>query len=318
MIENKRLSIVVPAYNEGLIINQTANRILKVMETISCTFQLIFVDDGSSDDTWLKITLIAQDNPNVVGLKLSRNFGKEGAILAGLSNANGDAVILIDCDLQHPPEFIPEMYRIWIEKGVDVVEGIKFRRCNEHMIYKYLANIFYFLLNKVGNINLKDSSDFQLIDRKVVDIIVNLPERQRFFRALSSWTGFKRSKIYFQVEARQNGYTKWNAYKLFKYAVMNITSFSTFPLQIVTLSGFLFFIIAVVMGIHTLYMYLAHNAVEGFTTVILLLLIIGAMLMISLGLLGLYVAKIYEEVKRRPIYLVESIVKSEVVSEGVD
>jgi len=299
---------VVPSYNEGTIISQTAARIEEVMLNIGCPFQIIFVDDGSRDDTWLQIALAAQNNPNIIGIKLSKNFGKESAILAGLSNACGDAIVVIDCDLQHPPQLISTMYQIWTENNVDVVEGIKESRGNESKIYKLFANIFYAIIKKIGNVNLRDLSDFQLIDRRVVNILISLPERQRFFRALSSWTGFKRHKLPFRVEERQGGHSKWNFYKLFKYAVTNITSYSTLPLQIVTFFGFAFFAMAIILGAHTFYQYLVHNAVEGFTTVILLLLIIGSMLMISLGLLGLYIAKIYEEIKGRPIFLVESSV----------
>ena len=301
----KTLSIVVPSYNEGTIISQTALRITKVMQGIGCPYQIVFVDDGSRDDTWLQITLAAQSNPNITGIKLSKNFGKEGAILAGLENACGDAIVVIDCDLQHPPEVIAEMYRIWVEDNADVVEGVKVSRGKESKFYKFFANIFYAIIKKIGSVNLRDLSDFQLLDRRVVNTIINLPERQRFFRALSSWTGFNRAKVPFHVEPRQGGHSKFGVFKLFKYAVTNITSFSTLPLQIVTFFGFVFFIGAVVLGTHTIYRYIAHSAVEGFTTVILLLLIIGSMLMISLGMLGLYVAKIYEEIKGRPIFLVQ-------------
>jgi len=304
----RSISVVVPAYNESSNIYNTTARLCEVMNETGCNFRIIFVDDGSSDDTWMQISLVAQENHSVTGVKLSRNFGKESAILAGLAESDGDAVVIIDCDLQHPPDIIPKMHQIWTEEKVDVVEGIKESRGTESAIYRVFAGLFYSLINRIGKVNLRDSSDFQLLDRRVVDIIVNLPERQRFFRALSSWVGFTRRRVYFRVEARHGGHSKWNFWKLFKYAITNITSFSTVPLHIVTVFGFTFFIAAVVLGIHTLYTYMTHDAVEGFTTVILLLLIIGSMLMISLGLLGLYVAKIYEEIKGRPVYLVDMVV----------
>ena len=309
MDKQDKLSIVVPCHNEEENLPVFHKTLLEIQNTMSTVhFEYVFVDDGSQDNTWMQIALLAKNSPNVVGIKLSRNFGKESAILAGLSNVSGGAVVVIDCDMQHPPELIPEMYRIWQEDAVDVVEGIKQSRGNESKLYRAFANFFYALVEKTGSINLRGSSDFQLMDRKVADVISSLPERQRFFRALSSWSGFKRAKVQFRVQERLGGISKWSFFKLFKYAINNITSFSTIPLQIVTLLGFVFFVAATILGIHTLYVFIAGVAVEGFTTVILLLLIIGSMLMISLGILGIYVAKIYEEIKGRPPYLIELII----------
>ena len=306
------LSIVVPCCNE----ESTLHAFFEVLSEVEgkmdfVKFEYVFVDDGSKDNTWMQISKLAKYNPGVKGIRLSRNFGKESAILAGLSNISGEAVVVIDCDLQHPPEIIPEMYKRWSKDEVDVVEGIKENRGSESLIYRAFASAFYSIINKLSNVNLRDSSDFQLIDGKVAGIITSLPERQRFFRALSSWAGFKRAKVNFRVQARKSGRSKWSFFKLFKYALNNITSFSSVPLQVVTLFGFIFFVAAVVLGVHTLSVFISGYAIEGFTTVILLLLIIGAMLMISLGILGLYVAKIYEEIKGRPPYLIESVVKFE-------
>ena len=303
------LSVVVPCCNEESNLQAFYENLSEVESKMdSVKFEYVFVDDGSNDNTWILISKLAKSNPGVMGIKLSRNFGKEGAVLAGLSNAGGEAVVVIDCDLQHPPEIIPDMYKLWCEGEVDVVEGIKENRGSESIVYRAFAGIFYSVINKLSSVNLRDSSDFQLIDGKVAAIIANLPERQRFFRALSSWTGFKRAKVKFRVQARKSGRSKWSFFKLFRYALNNITSFSSAPLQIVTLFGFIFFVAAVLLGIHTLHVFVSGYAVEGFTTVILLLLIIGAMLMISLGILGLYVAKIYEEIKGRPPFLIESVV----------
>ncbi|MCL1883852.1 MAG: glycosyltransferase, partial [Defluviitaleaceae bacterium] len=207
-----------------------------------------------------------------------------------------------------PPPTLIDMFRIWQKGKVDVVEGEKQSRGSESLIYKFFAKTFYGLLKSWGNIDLMSSSDFQLLDRRVVDIIIKLPEKQRFFRALSTWTGFNRVRIPFKVEARLAGKSKFDFYKSYSYAVNNITSFTSAPLQIVTFTGICFLIGAIALGFHTIYQWFMHNAVEGFTTVILLLLIIGAMLMISIGILGMYVGKIYEELKHRPDYLVKEVI----------
>jgi dolichol-phosphate mannosyltransferase len=305
------LSIVVPCHNEEESLNIFYDTLEVLKNTMnSVAFEYVFIDDGSKDNTWLKIAELGERNENVLGIKLSKNFGKEGAILAGLTKASGDAIVIIDSDLQHPPELIREMYRIWRSESVDIVEGVKERRGKESLLYKAFAYIFYSIIGKIGNTDIRDSSDFQLLDRKLVDVLINLPERQRFFRGLSSWMGYRRVQIPFAVAQREQGKSKWNFFKLFKYAITNITSFSAAPLQIVTITGILFFIAASALSIQTFYVFITHRAIEGFTTVILLLLIIGAMLMLSLGVLGVYVGKIYEEVKGRPSFLIESTINS--------
>ena len=305
------LSIVIPAYNEGEVILNTAQIIQNIMKESDIVYEIIFVDDGSCDNTWEYIEEIADKNTSIIGVKLSKNFGKESAMLAGLAHAKGDACAVIDCDLQHPPKLLVEMYQIWKIGGMDIVECVKQSRGKESAVYKHLANLFYILIERMGGIDLKDSSDFQLLDRRVVDIIVNMPERQRFFRALSSWIGFRRKQIPFCVEPRQGGTSKFNFYQSAKYALENITSFSSAPMQLVTFIGVSFSIAAAILSIHTLYIWFVQGAVEGFTTVILLLLIIGSMLMISLGIIGFYIGKIYEEIKCRPSYLIERIVSKD-------
>jgi len=299
------LSIVVPAYNEENSILNTANVLCNIMSNASIIYELIFVDDGSNDGTWSKITEACREDQNVLGIKLSRNFGKESAMLAGLREANGDVVALIDCDLQHPPQALVEMYRIWQQGGIDIVEGIKESRGNEPFIYKKLSQLFYYTIDAFGKTSLKNSSDFQLLDLRVVDIIINLPERQRFFRALASWVGFNRAQISFKVEPRLEGTSKFNFYSSAKYAISNITSFSSAPMQFITFMGVLFLILSAVLGVQTLYNWARGNAAEGFTTIILILLFTSSMTMISLGIIGLYIGKIYEEIKFRPAYLVQ-------------
>ncbi|MCL2425551.1 MAG: glycosyltransferase family 2 protein [Oscillospiraceae bacterium] len=302
------LSVIIPAYNEGPVLTITTEHLQTVLSEANIFYEILFVDDGSTDDTWQQIESLAKKDTRIVGVKLSRNFGKESAMLAGLEHATGSACALMDCDMQHPPSTLVEMYNVWKSGNVDVVEGVKQSRGKESLIYKGFSNLFYYLIERTGKIKLRDASDFQLLDRRVVDIIIRLPERQRFFRALSSWVGFNRKEIFFTVEPRASGTSKFNFYTSTKYALNNITSFSSAPLQIVTITGTIFFILSIVLGIQTLVLWISGEAIEGFTTVILLLLIIGAMIMFSMGIMGYFIGKIYEETKYRPPYLVETSV----------
>lgn len=215
----------------------------------------------------------------------------------------------MDCDLQHPPEVLVKMYRLW-EDGFQVIEGVKASRGKESFIHKMFAKTFYKIISDATGIDMSRASDFKLLDRQAADEFLKLPERNVFFRALSSWVGFKTAYVEFDVREREAGASKWSFKSLVKYAVNNITSFSAAPMQIVTFCGIVFFVFAVILGIQSLYMYFAGHAVAGFTTVILLLLLVGSILMFSLGVIGYYIAKIYDEVKMRPRYIISEVVKS--------
>jgi len=305
------LSIVLPAYNEEENIPNTVEVLSKLLEKKELaeeglTYELVFVSDGSRDGTFLEIQKAAAADPHVRGAEFSRNFGKEAAIFAGLEMAAGDAVIVMDCDLQHPPEVIPEMWRLW-KQGAEVVEGIKKSRGKESLAYKLSAGLFYKIMSRLMKMDMSASSDFKLLDRKVVDVLLSLPERNTFFRALSFWTGFRTESVSYEVQERQFGQSKWSFWSLMKYAVANATSFSTFPLQLVTVMGAVSILFSVVLFVQTLVKFLSGTAVEGFTTVILLILIIGGFLMLSLGIIGHYIARIYEEVKGRPKYIISRV-----------
>lgn len=305
----KTLSIVLPAYNEEQMIEKTAETIGDIMEREGIPYELIFVNDGSKDGTWERILEQRKQDPHVNGVCFSRNFGKEAAISAGLTQASGACAAVMDCDLQHPPETLVMMYRLW-ESGFQVVEGVKASRGKESPIYKMFAKTFYKMISNATGIDMSRASDFKLLDRQVVDEYLTLPERNVFFRALSSWVGFKTTYVEFHVQKRGAGESKWSFRSLVKYAVNNIASFSAAPMQIVTFFGGIFFLFAMILGIQSLYMYFSGHAVEGFTTIILLLLFIGSVLMFSLGVIGYYISKIYEEVKMRPRYIISEIVKS--------
>lgn len=297
------LSIVIPAYNEEKMILKTTEVVSGIMEREKIPFELVFVNDGSKDQTWEMIEKAAEKNSHVTGIRFSRNFGKESAIFAGLANAEGDCIAVMDCDLQHPPETMVEMYRLW-EQGYEVIEGVKRSRGKESILHRASAGMFYKIMSKAVQIDMSRASDFKLMDRKAVEALLSMPERNAFFRALSSWVGYRTTSVEFDVQERTEGESKWSTWSLIKYAVRNIVGFSSAPLQMITVAGVLTLLLAVVLGIQSLVKYFCGHALEGFTTVILLLLIIGSLIMLSLGVIGIYIAKIYEEVKGRPRYFI--------------
>ena len=303
------LSIVLPAYNEEQNIANTAKVLSKLLEDNGIDYELVFISDGSQDGTFPEIVKAAEANPRIRGAEFSRNFGKEAGIFAGLELTTGDAVIVMDCDLQHPPQVIPMMWEKW-QNGAEVVEGIKSDRGRESLGHKLSAGLFYRIMSRLIGMDMNASSDFKLLDRKVVNVLLKLPERNTFFRALSFWVGFQTDSVSYEVQERKFGKSKWSFFSLMRYAITNATSFSTLPLQVVTVAGLLFILFSVVLAIQTLVRFLMGTAVEGFTTVILLLLIIGGLLMLSLGVIGHYIARIYEEVKGRPKYIISHVTEN--------
>ena len=307
----KRLSVILPAYNEEKMIEKARDTLGRVLSEQDIPYEIIFVDDGSKDQTWPEIEKAAKKDNHVAGVHFSRNFGKESAMMAGLASAGGDCCVVMDCDLQHPPETVVEMYRLW-EQGYEVVEGVKHSRGKESLAHRASAGMFYKIISKAVGIDMSRASDFKLLDRKAVDALLEMPERNAFFRALSAWIGYKTTSVEFDVREREEGVSKWSTKSLIRYAITNIVSFSSAPMQFVTGAGVFMFLLAVILGIQTLVHYFTGNAVEGFTTVILLLLLIGSILMISLGIIGYYISKIYEEVKGRPRYLISRKIDSQV------
>ncbi len=297
------LSIVLPSYNEEQNIANTARTLSELLSRESIDYELVFVSDGSKDGTYQEILKAAEQNPRIKGVEFSRNFGKEASIFAGLQLAAGDAVIVMDCDLQHPPEVIPRMWELW-NAGFEVVEGIKTSRGRESLMHKCFAGIFYRIMSGLIKMDMNASSDYKLLDRKVVDVLLELPEKNTFFRALTFWAGFKKTSVEYEVQERLYGESKWSFFSLMRYAITNATSFSTLPLQLVTILGVVSILFSLVLAVQTLIKYMTGTAVEGFTTVILLILIIGGFIMLSLGIIGHYIARIYEEVKGRPRYII--------------
>lgn len=304
-----KLSVVLPAYNEELMVGKTCRVLAQVLTEAQIPYELVVVNDGSSDRTWEEIQKAGERDANVTGVLFSRNFGKEAAIFAGLAQAGGDVVAVMDCDLQHPPQTLIEMYRLW-QDGYEVIEGVKSDRGKEGFLHKECAGFFYDIMSKATKVNMKDASDFKMLDRKAVDSILSMPERNMFFRATSTWVGYKTTSVEFEVQEREAGVSKWSPWTLVKYAFTNIVAFTTFPLQFVTITGVVCFICSLVLMIYSLIQYFAGSAVEGYTTLLMVLLLVGSAMMISLGIIGYYIAKIYEEVKRRPRYIISKVIKN--------
>lgn len=297
------LTVVLPAYNEQDSVPLAADTICPLLEKEGIRHEILFVNDGSRDGTWKAIQAQTARHPQVQGVCFSRNFGKEAAIFAGLAQAKGDCAVVLDCDLQHPPEKIVEMYRLW-QQGYQVVEGVKVTRGKESPLHTLAAKTFYHFISSATKIDMSRASDFKLLDRRAVDVLVAMREKNAFFRALSSWIGFETTQVEFEVQPRAAGESKWSIRSLVRYAITNLAAFSTAPLQIVTFLGVLVFLCSLVLGGWSLWQKISGQALEGFTTVILLLLLIGSILMICLGIIGYYIAKIYEEIKDRPRFII--------------
>ena len=309
-MKNPLLSVVLPAYNEEKMILKAAETVDKILRDAEIPHEILFVDDGSKDRTWEQICAATKKIATVRGVHFSRNFGKEAAMFAGLTYAKGGAVAVMDCDLQHPAEKLVEMYRKW-EQGYEVVEGVKASRGKESKFHAWCAKKFYDLISRATGIDMSRASDFKLLDRKAVDAVLSCKEKHAFFRALSSWVGFRVCSVSFDVQERTEGESKWSRGALVRYAISNITSFSTLPMKLITYLGVFVFCISILFGGISLVQKLAGVALSGFTTVILLQLLIGSVLMICLGIIGYYLGKIFEELQGRPRFIVSETADAE-------
>jgi len=303
-VQRPELSIVIPVYSEESHLKQSLLTIRDALDSLDKSYELVIIDDGSIDNTWDIVVESSEMFPIFRAVRLSRNFGKERALSAGIEKARGDAVIIMDSDLQHPPQLIAKMVHLWRETGADIVEGIKADRGKESFINRFQAKFFYFIFNKLSGFNLYGSSDFKLLDRRVVDAWLKLTERSLFFRGLIAWLGFKHVQMPFRVADRAEGPSRWSTLRLLNLSIDALISFSSSLLRIIIVIGGIFLLFALVLGVQTFSYWAMGRAVSGFATVIILLLIIGSFIMISLGIIGEYIAKIYEEVKERPRYVV--------------
>ena len=302
------LSVVIPAYNEELMVGKTCRVLHDILTKAGIRYELVLVNDGSKDRTWEEIQAAGKKDQHILGVHFSRNFGKESAVFAGMAQTTGDVVAVMDCDLQHPPEVLLEMYHKW-EEGYQVIEGIKKSRGKESFLHKESAGFFYGIMSRITRIDMQNTSDFKMLDRQVVNTILSMPERNMFFRATTSWVGYRTTYVEFEVREREAGESKWSSLPLVKYAFTNIVAFTTIPLQFVTVGGGICFLCSLILMIYSLVQYFTGHAIEGYTTILLVMLLLGSAVMLSLGIIGYYMAKIYEEVKHRPRYIISQIVR---------
>lgn len=315
---DKAVSVIIPVWNEASHLSQSLKTIVGFVQQATRNFELIVIDDGSTDQTWNVINAASAEIPELEGIRLSRNFGKERALCAGLEHARGHAVIVMDGDLQHPPELIPQMIHEWRSNGFKIVECVKKSRTKESLGYRLGTRIFYGLIKKLAREDLHGASDFKLLDRQVVEAWAKMPERITFFRGMTAWLGFSRVELEFDVAPRIDGKTSWSQIRLVNLALHAVVAFTSWPLRLVTIVGMLSFVGAFLLGIQTLYMKIMGMAVTGFTTVILLILCMNSMIMLSIGILGEYIAAIYDEVKGRPRYIVSQRSRARIMETGLE
>lgn len=300
----KKVSIIIPAYNESGQIDITIEHLENVLKEVDFKKEIIIVDDGSFDDTWIRIKQLKEKYKHILGIRFSKNYGKDNAIFAGLKASTGDAVVIYDADMQFPAEMIVEMYKYW-ETGYKIVEGIKENNDPaKDDVYLFFANAFYFVLKLFTGIDLKKNSDFKFLDRQVVDVILQHEESIVFFRGIVETLGFQKLSLPFKVRNRIVGSSKWTLKNYINMIYNSIIPFTTLPLQISLVFTVIFFVFLVCVFVETFLRWLIGFALEGFTTVILLITISTISIMLNLSILGIYIAKIYNEIKRRPRYIV--------------
>lgn len=301
---NHKLSLVIPVYNEGKRLLSSIPEIIRCIYALTSKYnvELWLIDDGSKDDTWVTVQQLSKEYAALNGLRFTRNFGKEAAIMAGLTAATGQAVVVLDSDLQHPPELIPQMVSLW-ESGFKIVSTCKVNGDPRSTIYRFFSAWFYRLLQLLSNLDLRGDCDFKLLDRTVIQQLLMLPEKNRFFRGLVSWMGYPSVVINFEVPPRHNGESRWSFIRLTRYAIDNITSFSAWPLLIIAWIGFGTTLFGTLIALVALTQKLFGLAETGFTTVIGLVVLLGGMNLISAGIIGYYLARVFDELKGRPLYI---------------
>lgn len=302
-----KISIVVPCYNEEVALVFFQKEIDRVSQELmsDVTFEILYIDDGSKDNTLQEIHHLAEQDERVKYISFSRNFGKEAAIYAGLKNASGDLVAIMDADLQDPPALLPEMYHAIMEEGYDSAATRRVDRKGEPPVRSFFARKFYRLMNKISNTDIVDGArDYRLMNRKFVNALLEMGEYNRFSKGLFGWVGFKTKWIEFENVERVAGETKWSFWKLFRYSIEGIVAFSTVPLALAAVLGVLMCILGAIAIIFIVVRQLAFgNAVAGWASLACIILFLGGLQLLCLGILGSYMSKTYLEVKNRPIYI---------------
>lgn len=305
--ESQALSVVVPLLNEEAVLPAFHSRLMAVLVEMGVQWEIVYVDDGSSDNTWSLLKHLHARDCGVTLMRFSRNFGKEAAVSAGLRASTGDAVVIIDADLQDPPETIPRMLRAWREDGADLVNMRRSSRPGEGIIKRWTAFAFYRVFNKVAEVPIPaDVGDFRLLSRRVVDALNQLPERNRFLKGLFAWVGFHQVTLDYDRHPRAAGQTKWPYLRLWRFALEGITGFSVAPLKLATYLGFLFAAASLFLGgrylVKTL---LLGDPVPGFPTLAVAVFLLGGLQLMAIGVIGEYLARLFLESKQRPLFLVQ-------------
>jgi polyisoprenyl-phosphate glycosyltransferase len=303
------LSVVVPVYNERETVDELCRRLATVLGSLGA-YEIVLVDDGSTDGTWAALRALAAQDERLRLLRLSRNFGHQIALTAGLDAARGDAVVLMDGDLQDPPEVIPELVSRW-EKGYDVVYAVRERRDGESRVRLFAIGAFYRLFRRMAATDIPaDTGDFRLLSRRAVDALARMPERARYLRGMTSWIGFQQTGVAYRRDARYAGTSKYPFTKLIGLALDGITSFSIAPIRLVTRLGYAMLVFCVGVLAWTLYTrFFTSNAPQGWTSLLAAVLLLGGMQMLGIGIVGQYIARIFEETKQRPLYFVAETVE---------
>ena len=303
----ERLSIVVPVYNEEETLAEFHRRLAAVLEGVSYEAEIVYVDDGSRDTSLELMHGLRRADPRVALIQLSRNFGKEAAMTAGLDYADGDAIILIDADLQDPPEVIPDLIVPWAEGGADVVNAQRRSRAGETWFKRTSAHAFYRLMEHVGRAPMpRNVGDFRLLSQEVVRDLKRLREQHRFMKGLFAWVGYRQVTVPYDRDPRYAGETKWNYLKLWAFSIEGITSFTTAPLKVATYAGLVVAVLALMFGLEMIFETLVFgNEVPGYPSLMVVILFLGGVQLMTMGVLGEYIARISDEAKGRPIYLVK-------------
>ena len=302
-MKNKELTILMPAFNEEKGINHALEVISSIMKNSKISYEFLIVDDGSYDSTWEVLKSCSKKYP-LKAFRLSRNFGKEAALRAGIEQIVTDLAVILDSDLQHPPVIIPKMMELMKKTNADIIDGIRDYRGKESFFNKLVAKIFYRIFSSLTKIDLKKASDFKLMNRKAMNAYLKLEEKALFFRGMSAWIGFKREEFHFQTDDRISGTTKWSKKALFILSKNAIVSFSSTLLHFPLFCGFLFIILSAIITAESVYNKIIGNSAQGIPTLLAMLSFTGGLILVALSIIGEYLAKIYDEVKKRPTYLI--------------
>jgi glycosyltransferase involved in cell wall biosynthesis len=313
-MSKKKLSVVIPCFNEEGNIFELHKRVTQTSKkSFSSAYEIIFINDGSIDSTWNIIKQLAKEDKHVVGINLSRNHGHQIALSAGLSFVSGDVILIMDADLQDPPELLPNMLKIY-NQGCDVVFGVRRKREGETLFKKVSAYLFYRFINSFSDSMIpKDTGDFRLVSRRVVDLLIAMPEQYRFIRGMVAWTGFKQLPVYYDRGKRFAGETHYPFRKMVQFALDAVTGFSIKPLRIASYLGFLMFFISIFFFLYIILNYINGTPVKGWSSIICSLLFLNGVQLLMIGLIGEYIGRVYVQSKNRPLFVISEVIKKKIL-----